>query len=425
MKRNVTIIKNCTNSLKCLDRKTTFAHFKAFFRRHNLWTLRKFDEERSKVCRKISIERLLVQILIAVLAFAFMGTSGAAEESELDDYGQSEIAEALPDEARDTLEENGIEPDNSGALNLSVEGVLSYIWDIIKDKATKPLQMLCSMCGVVLFCALAESIAGEGSLKGVFSVVGVLCGAGIAASSVCDLLDQTLNVLSISANLMTILVPVVTAISAALGHITTASAVNTVALAATQVFSQLSVNFLAPLCCTVMGVSIAGAVHPQMKLDSIAELIKKIAVWGLGLLTTIFMSILSVQTLVASSADNTAIKTAKFMVSQGVPIVGGTVSDAVNTISGGLVLLKSSIGTYGIIAMAVITLPVIVTLFCYKFSMFCAQTAAEMFSLKELASFFKSCCSVITVVIAVTFCFLLFSSMAVLLLIAAANGGNG
>ena len=368
--------------------------------------------------------RRIVSIIAAALIFILIGINGRAEEAGFDDYGQSEIADALPDDARSVLEENGVEPDNSGALNLSLEGVLSYIWDIIRDKATKPLQMLCSLCGVVLFCVLAESIAGEGSLKGVFSVVGVLCGAGISAAAVCDLLDQTLDVLSISADLMTILVPIVTAISAALGHITTASAVNTAALAATQLFSQLSVNFLAPLCCTVMGVSVAGAVHPQMKLDTIAELIKKFAVWGLGLLMTVFMSILSVQTLVASSADNTAIKTAKFVVSQGVPIVGGTVSDAVNTISGGLALLKGSVGTYGIIAMAVIILPILITLFCYKLSIFCAQTLADMFALKELASFFKSCCSVITIIIAVTFCFLLFSAVAVLLLLASTNGGN-
>lgn len=363
----------------------------------------------------------IVSILIAVVLFAVFTVTAFAESAVYEDVGQSEIMDTLPDEARSTLEDNGITPDNSGAMNLTFGGVLSYIWELIKDKATKPLQMLCALCGVVLFCALAESMAGEGSLKGVFSVVGVLCGAGIAAGAVCEVLDMTLGVLSASADTVTVLVPVITGIAAALGHINTASAVNAAALAATQVFSQISVNVLAPLCCTVMGVSVAGAVHPEMKLDKLSELIKKIVVWGLTLLMTVFMSVLSIQTLVASSADNTAIKTAKFMVSQGVPIVGSTVSDAVNTVSGGMFLLKNSIGTYGIIALAIIILPILVTLFCYKLAVFCAQTAAEMFALKELSSLFKSCCSVVTIIIAVTFCFLLFSFSAVILLLAAAN----
>lgn len=363
----------------------------------------------------------IVSILIAVVLFAVFTVTAFAESAVYEDVGQSEIVDTLPDEARSTLEDNGITPDNSGALSLTFGGVLSYIWELIKDKATKPLQMLCALCGVVLFCALAESMAGEGSLKGVFSVVGVLCGAGIAAGAVCEVLDMTLGVLSASADTVTVLVPVITGIAAALGHINTASAVNAAALAATQVFSQISVNVLAPLCCTVMGVSVAGAVHPEMKLDKLSELIKKIVVWGLTLLMTVFMSVLSIQTLVASSADNTAIKTAKFMVSQGVPIVGSTVSDAVNTVSGGMFLLKNSIGTYGIIALAIIILPILVTLFCYKLAVFCAQTAAEMFALKELSSLFKSCCSVVTIIIAVTFCFLLFSFSAVILLLAAAN----
>lgn len=334
------------------------------------------------------------------------------------DLGQEQIAEALPDSAREILEDEGITPDNSGALNLSVGGVLGEIWELFRVNVTKPLALLCSLCGVILFCAIAESVCEEGNMKGVLSAVGVLCGAGIASAAVYEVLDGTLGLLSAAANFMLVFIPAFTAIAAVLGHVTTATAVNAAALAATQLFSQLAVNFLAPLCGTIIGVSTAGAVHPQMKLDKLGELIKKFVVWGLTLIMTVFMSVLSAQTLVASAADNTAIKTAKFMVSQGVPIVGGTIADAVNTFGSSLTMLKSSVGTYGIIAVAVMILPTLVSLLCYRAALACSEYAAEMFGLKELTALLKSCGAAMTIIIAVTVSFLLLNTLAAALLLA-------
>lgn len=360
------------------------------------------------------MKKIFFALLTLILTLTFSPTAYAEEP----DFGQEQLSEALPDGAREALESEGITPDNSGALNLSFGGVLKELWETFKANATKPLALLCSLCGVILFCAIAESVCAEGGMKGVLSAVGVLCGAGIAASAVYEVLDGTLGLLSAAANFMLVFIPAFTAIAAVLGHITTATAVNSAALAATQLFSQIAVNFLAPLCGTIIGVSTAGAVHPELKLDKLGELVKKFVVWGLTLIMTVFMSVLSAQTLVASAADNTAIKAAKFMVSQGVPIVGGTIADAVNTFSGSITMLKSSIGTYGIIAVAAIILPSLVSLICYKAALTCSQYAAEMFGLKELTALLKSCSAVMTIIIAVTVCFLLLNTLAAALLLA-------
>lgn len=355
-------------------------------------------------------------LILAAVFLLFLGNGKAYAESL--DYGGESLYEAVPDNAREILDDKGITPENSGAAGLTFGEVLKEIWELVKNEAVKPLKLFCSLCGVILLCVLAESLSQTGDLKGVFSVVGVLCGAGIVAAAVNDVLGETLGVLSDAANFALIFIPVFTGIAAVLGHVSTASAVNSAVLAATQLFSQLAVNFLAPLCGAILGVSVAGAAHPQLKLDKMGEVIKKFVVWGLTLIMTIFMSVLSTQTLVTASADNTAIRTAKFMVSQGVPFVGGTISDAVNTVGGGLAMLKSSVGSYGILAAAAIILPTLVSLTCYRLSLFCAQSTAEMFGLKELAALFKSCCSVMTIILSVTVCFLLLNTLAVFLMLA-------
>ena len=361
----------------------------------------------------MKIFRKFFAALAVLSAMFFCGANAFAVVPDDFDYGRDGLESALPDEAREYLEAEGITPE--APRTFSFAEALSGFWELMKTQSTKPLRMLCGLCGVVLFCALAESIADAGSLKGVFSVVGVLCGAGIAAAAMYDLLGSSLTEISAAANFMLVFIPVLTGLSAALGHTLTAAAVNSAILACTQLFSQLAANFLAPFCGAILGVSTAGAVHPQLKLDKLGELIKKFVMWGLTLVMTVFMGVLSLQTAVSAASDNAAIKTAKFMVSQGVPIIGGTISDSVNTLQSGLSILKSGVGVYGIIAAAVIIVPVLASLLCYRIAAAVSEALAEMFGLKELAALLKSCGAVMTIVTAITFSVLLLNTIAAII----------
>ena len=341
---------------------------------------------------------------------------------ELSSEISGELSGALTDEAQDILDENGISPDNNGAENLTFFGVLQSVWDTLASKVTEPLKVLGALCGAILLCVLGNSIAPDNTLKGVISAVGAVCTAGICASAISGAVNDALEVLSAAANFMIVFIPSFAGISAALGYIYTASARNTAVIAASQLFSQICVNLLAPLCSAILGFSVAGAVHPELKIEKAGELIKKFTVWGLSLIMTIFMGVLSVQTAVASSSDGTALRTAKFIVSQGVPIVGGTISDAVGTVGGGLEILKSSVGTYGIIAVFAIILPIAASLVCYLMMFSAAEAAAEMFDLKPLSALAKSCTQIITIILAVCACFILLNFISVVLMFAMTKG---
>ncbi len=352
----------------------------------------------------------VLMLLVPIRAYA------QSDITEID-FGSEEIQDALPSETASALEGSGITPENSGAAGLSFSGVLKSLWELLKSRAVEPLKLFCALFGVTLMCVLAQSMTEQGNLKGVFSAVGALCGAGIAAAAVGNVLEEALGALSSAANFTLVFIPAFTGIAAMMGHATSASAVNSAVLAATQLFSQIAVNLLAPLCAAILGVSAAGAAEPSLKLDKLAEGIKKIVVWGLTLIMTIFISVLSVQTVVTSSADSSAIKAAKFMVSQGVPIVGGTISDAVNMVSGGLSMLKGSVGTYGIIGAAAIILPVLAVLFCYRAALTLAEYTAEVFGQKELAGLYKSCGAVMAIITAVAVCFLVLNFLAVFIML--------
>lgn len=366
---------------------------------------------------------LVIKIILIIAAAILLCGNAAAEQPDVyESYGDT-LADAVPPEASEILEDSGITPDNNGAAALSIEGVLTFLADQLLDKLTEPLRLLAALCGIVLLCALSKSAAdGAGGMSGVFSAVGVLAGAGMTCAAISEALSDTLNVLQAGSEFMLVFVPVFAGIIAAMGKATAASAANTVTLGAAQLFSQLSVNFLVPVCGTVMGLSVTGAIHPELNISKLGELIKKAAVWILSLLMTVFMSILSAQTFVTNSADSVLIRTAKFAVSSGVPIVGGTISDAVNTVHASLSLLHSSIGTYGIVAGIVIILPTLISVVCYRMALSAAEAMSEVFGIKELSALFKSCGSVMEIIMAVIVCFLLLNTISAVIMLAIGSG---
>lgn len=371
--------------------------------------------------RRIAL--LLLKILLIAAAAVLLCGSASAEGYE--SYGDS-LADALPPEASQILEDSGITPDNNGAAALSIDGVLNFLKEQILARALGPLRLLAALAGIVLLCALSRSYADTagqaGGMSGVFSAVGVLAGAGMTSAAISGALSDTLNVLQAASEFMLVFVPVFAGIIAAMGKAAAASAANTVTLGAAQLFSQLAVNFLVPVCGTVMGLSVTGAIHPELNISKLGELIKKWAVWGLSLLMTVFMSILSAQTFVKNSADSVLIRTAKFAVSNGVPIVGGTISDAVNTVHASLSLLHSSIGTYGIVAALAIILPTLITVVCYRMALSAAEALSDVFGVSELSALFRASGSVMAIIMAVIVCFLLLNTISAVIMLAIGSG---
>lgn len=371
--------------------------------------------------RRIAL--LLLKILLIAAAAVILCGSASAEGYE--SYGDS-LADALPPEASQILEDSGITPDNNGAAALSIDGVLNFLKEQILDRALGPLRLLAALAGIVLLCALSRSYADTagqaGGMSGVFSAVGVLAGAGMTSAAISGALSDTLNVLQAASEFMLVFVPVFAGIIAAMGKAAAASAANTVTLGAAQLFSQLAVNFLVPVCGTVMGLSVTGAIHPELNISKLGELIKKWAVWGLSLLMTVFMSILSAQTFVKNSADSVLIRTAKFAVSNGVPIVGGTISDAVNTVHASLSLLHCSIGTYGIVAALAIILPTLITVVCYRMALSAAEALSDVFGVSELSALFRASGSVMAIIMAVIVCFLLLNTISAVIMLAIGSG---
>ena len=97
-------------------------------------------------------------------------------------------------------------------------------------------------------------------------------------------------------------------------------------------------------------------------------------------------------------------------------------SEAINTVTASMGLLKSSVGIYGALACAVTLLPLVIELLIWRAVLLVTSAASELFSLGGIAGLLRAVDSMMSVLIGII---LLVGAMFVISLAAVVTGVRG
>ncbi len=371
--------------------------------------------------KKVKIFISMFSALFLMIALSLPVSAQPPPDLGLDEYDWQ-----LPEEVSDDLEQNGVTPESIAPDFLSVDSALKYIFGLFTDSVSGPIKLTVSVIALILLCAVSDILcdtAGK-DLHGVFSLVSVLVGAALLMLPISSLISSTGELVKAGCLFVEGFIPAFAGMIALGGRITAAAAVNTVVMAGAQAFAILASNIIMPAASCIMGVTLAGSVDPELKLGTLAEAAKKIIIWGLGLTMTLFVALLSLQSFITLPADGIAIKAARFTVANGVPFIGGTVSDALSVMQGGINVIRSNFGSFGIIAGGAMMLPSMVSVLLYKLAMSVSAAVSDMFGLPPLTGLLKCSESILSIILAVLVCFMLIIVISVSLMIFIGTGGT-
>ena len=220
------------------------------------------------------------------------------------------------------------------------------------------LDALGAAAGIVILTAAARgfSEAAGGAANDAVDMAGAL---GISAvllrdfSGVLSLCRSALDGISVfSATLQ----PVLAAALSMGGSAVTATTLQVASMFAFDLVLRLIEGLLVPAVCVYLAVTVVDAAAGNGVLRGLAEGIGSLSAGALKLILTLFTAYLAVAGGVSGNVDRVALKTAKFAVSGAVPVVGGVMSDAAETVLSGAVLLRGSVGVFGMICVTAICL---------------------------------------------------------------------
>ncbi len=252
-----------------------------------------------------------------------------------------------------------------------------------------PLQMLGLLTGVILLAAVSGSLKQQKTAQ-ICDVLAVLCAAGTAVRPMTDVFLQSSQVLEASADFMVTFSGIFGGILAVCGNLTASAGYQGAVLILCNTALEIAVKVLFPMLTMGLAMSLTDAVNTELSFSGLLMLVRKVTVWILGFLMALFLGFLSVQSVVAVSADRAGTKAARYAIAGLVPFIGGAVSDAYAAVLGSMGVLKSAAGMIGVLAVLALLLPVILDLFFYQVILGTAAAVSEIFALERLTRLFRN-----------------------------------
>ena len=267
---------------------------------------------------------------------------------------------------------DGIQPETADELAGSLARLLDNVSEDSRSALQNAVHSLARVAVVILLTAMARgfSAAAGGEADAWIDMAGALgCAAVLLQdfSGVLSLCRDTLEQISLFSGTLQ---PVLAAALSAGGSAATATVLQVATMVVFDLVIRLIHTLMVPAACAYLAITAVDAATGNGMLRGLADGIKSLTSGALKLILTLFTAYLTIAGSVSGSVDRMALKTAKFAVSGVVPVVGGVISDATETVLSGASLLKNSIGVFGMLCVTAICLVPLLragaSYLCYK-----------------------------------------------------------
>jgi stage III sporulation protein AE len=329
-------------------------------------------------------------------------------EKELNDLWE-EISPELPSGTKRLLNSEGISS-LSDLLRMTPRQMWDTLRSAVKRQLNRPLQSVGRLIAAVLLCAVVNAVRQSEiskNLQEVFTVTAAACVVSCLSEPILGCITQTVQTLKESALFVISFTPVMGGILIAGGHPGSAGAYQLILLVTAELLTELASQTLVPLLGVYLALCIAAPMAPFLHLDKLTAGIKSAVCWGMGVLTTFFVGILSLQTVISSGGDSLALKTGKFLVGSLIPVIGGTISDALGAARGCVQILRNTVGSFGILAVLLTFLPVLIQNVLWSLAVNAAAWAGSMLDAGEISRLLSSIGQAFSMMLAMVACFML------------------
>lgn len=255
---------------------------------------------------------------------------------------------------------------------IDAKTIISSVGDLLLTEMKINLGFLSKILVISIISALLTNLQNTFENSTISSLANYLTYIVIAIlvlGSFYQLMDVVKETVDLMVNFMEILLPILLTLLVLAGGTNTKLLFHPMILGAVNIIGLTVKNIIIPLIYFSFIVSVLSNLSQRVELRKLAELGRQMITFIISAGFTIFIGIITIYGL-STKMDGISIRTAKFAVDQFVPIVGGFLSDTLETVIGSSAILKNGIGIIGLLILILLTIfPIIkisVLLLIYK-----------------------------------------------------------
>ena len=212
--------------------------------------------------------------------------------------------------------------------------------------------------------------------------------------------ESTTNIVGFSNSL----IPLLITLMLTTGAIVSTSVIKPVLLILINFIGNFITNFILPLVIIGTVLAIVSKISNKVRIDKLAKFMKSAGVWILGIIMTLFVTVLSLEGSITQTVDGVTAKTAKAAVSTVIPVVGKILGDATDAVIGCAGILKNAVGFVGIIVIIGICIAPIIKLAVLSFTYYIASCVCQPIADEKVIGLLDSIGDTFKILLGIVFC---------------------
>lgn len=367
---------------------------------------------------------LVFMIIFSPLVFA---QDQAADAESITKSIEKKLQSITPSDIQNTIEEKDIDVSSPGGLqNIKPEGIIQTALDYLKNALRSPFVMLGKIIAVTLLSVMISCVsANDDSVSRVFELICLICTVVIITDLVRDSFISVKDSISSVNTYLTAYLPIFSGITAAGGNVIGSNGYMAIMIVVCQIMGTIASKVLMPFLSIVLAITLVSCINPKLNFSDIAGSVKKAVTVSLGLMMTVFTGLMTIQGITGAAADNVSTKAIKFAASSFIPVIGNSVSDAYSTVKGSLGIIRSTVGSIGIIVLFLIIAKPVLSILAVKFSVFLAKCVNDFFGRKQISDLLKGVNYVLSIAMSIIIAYaLIFTVATTVMMLTALNLGG-
>ena len=270
--------------------------------------------------------------------------------------------------------------DLNNILNQAIQGkvdnktIFQKILKLLGAEVNTSLRTLISILVIIVIHGILKSITDSLENKNISQII-YFVQYILIVTLIMSNFTEIINLVKSTANdlvgFINMLMPLLLTLMIYTGSITTSSILEPVILFAINLIGNLIKDILIPVVFIIVIFSIISKISDRIQIEKLSKFLRSSVVWGLGVILTIFVGVVSLEGTLSSSVDGITAKTAKTAVSTVIPVVGKILGDVVDSVLGCGIILKNAIGIVGVIVViSICIMPIIkIAILCIMYSL--------------------------------------------------------
>ncbi len=301
-----------------------------------------------------------------------------------------------------------------GEFDFNIKDFLVGIGRYLLDEMIDNSHLLLRIILLSIICAILQNLQSSFDNNTVselaFNIVYMIILA-MAVQSFAISIQIGIDVIDKMVTFMQALLPALLVLLTSIGSITSATLFKPLITLTVSILSTFVKNIIIPLIFFGGILNLINYISEKIQISKLAGLLKQASVILLGFVMTIFVGVIAIQGVTSSSFDGITARTAKYAIDNFIPVIGGFLSDAADTVIGCSLLIKNAIGVVGLIFLFIVMLFPIIKIFSiiliYKISSAIIEPIVDGRIVNSLNDISKSLILILISVIAVGIMFFL------------------